>query len=134
MGVTDTLSRHIERNMEQINSQQLVFFTRGGNLSNLNLAMLYVQDNEHTNRMKIVNVVSDESKASSKLADDIKFLNRIYPEIDLEFIVHQGEFGPDLIQELSQKWAIPPNFMFMGSPKGEFKYSSAELGGVRLIM
>jgi len=133
-GVTDTLTRHIETNMDQINSQQFVFFTRGGNLSNLNLAMLYVQDNEHTNRMKIVNVISDGTKASSKLADDIKFLNRIYPEIDLEFIVHQGEFGPNLIQELSQKWAIPPNFMFMGSPKGEFRYSSAELGGVRLIM
>jgi len=73
-------------------------------------------------------------EASGKLADDIKFLNRIYPEIDLEFIVHRGEFGPDLIQELSQKWAIPPSFMFMRSPKGDFRYSSAELGGVRLIM
>lgn len=133
-GITDTLTRNIEATMDQINSQQFVFFTRGGNLSNLNLAMLYVQDNEHTNRMKIVNVIPKGTEASGKLADDIKFLNRIYPEIDLEFIVHQGEFGPDLIQELSQKWAIPPNFMFMGSPSGEFRYSSAELGGVRLIM
>jgi len=133
-GVTDTLTRNIEMNMDQINSQQFVFFTRGGNISNLNLAMLYVQDNEQTNRMKIVNVIPEGAEASGKLADDIKFLNRIYPEIDLEFIVHRGEFGPDLIQELSQKWAIPPSFMFMRSPKGDFRYSSAELGGVRLIM
>ncbi|CQR73531.1 Amino acid permease [Sporomusa ovata] len=48
--------------------------------------------------------------------------------------MQRGEFGPDLIQELSRKWKIPANFMFIGSPNGEFTYSLAELGGVRLII
>lgn len=133
-GVAEALTSDIEANMDQINSQQYVFFTRGGNLSNLNLALQYVKDNEHTNRMKIVNVIPEGAEVLPGIAEDVKFLNRVYPDIDLEFIVLRGDFGPDLIQELSQKWAIPANFMFMGSPRGEFKYSSAELGGVRLII
>jgi len=133
-GIAAALTRDIQTNMDQINSQQFIFFTRGGDLSNLNLALLYVKNNEHTNRIKIVNVLPEGAKASPGLAEDIVFLNRVYPEIDLEFIVYPGEFGPDLIQELTRKWTIPANFMFMGSPRGEFRYSSAELGGVRLII
>ncbi|MBP2667712.1 MAG: family permease, partial [Firmicutes bacterium] len=71
---------------------------------------------------------------SPDLAADIRFLDRAYPEIDIEFVVHQGTFGPDTIQELSAKWSIPPNFMFIGSPQNDFKYSLADLGGVRLII
>ena len=57
-----------------------------------------------------------------------------YPEIDIEFVVQIGEFGPDLIHKLSREWKIPPNFMFIASPGDEFLYGLAELGGVRLII
>jgi len=132
--LTETLTCSIQNQIASINSQQIVFFTRAGDLANLNLAMLYVRQNEHTNRMKIVTVVEDPSKVSPDLAADIRFLDRAYPEIDIEFVVHQGTFGPDTIQELSAKWSIPPNFMFIGSPQNDFKYSLADLGGVRLII
>lgn len=130
----EVLSRLLQRKIDDINSQQVVFFTRGGDLANLNLALIYVRNNEHTNRMKIVTVVRAGGEAPPRLAEDIRFLDRAYPEIDIEFIVQRGEFGPDLIQELSQKWKIPANFMFIGSPNGGFTYSLAELGGVRLII
>ncbi len=45
-----------------------------------------------------------------------------------------GNFGPELIQELSDKWNIPKNLMFIGSPGGRLPYDLAELGGVRLII
>ena len=133
-GVAKALTQGIQDNIDEINSQQIVFFTRGGDLANLNLAMLYVRDNEHTDRIKIVNVLREGVDVLPGLAEDIHFLGRIYPEVKIEFVVYRGEFSPELIQELSQKWSIPPNFMFIGSPRGEFKYSSAELGGVRLII
>ena len=68
------------------------------------------------------------------LRRDIEVLDRAYPEIDIEFIETEGVFGPEIIDELSVKWNIPKNFMFIGSPSDRFPYKVAELGGVRLIM
>jgi hypothetical protein len=53
------ISQSIRKKIDQITAQQIVFFTRGDNLANLNRAMLYVQQNEHTNRIKVVMVVRD---------------------------------------------------------------------------
>jgi hypothetical protein len=52
----------------------------------------------------------------------------------VDFIVMKGRFGPELIQELSDKWGIPKNFMFIGSPGDSFPYGIQELGGVRLVI
>jgi len=128
------LNQAIRDKIEQINSQQVVFFTRGDNLANLNAAMLYVQRNEHTNRVKVVTVVKDPGDVPEDLRTNLKFLDETYPEIDIEFVVLEGVFGPELIRTLAEKWEIPPNFMFIGSPGGHLMYGLAELGGVRLII
>ncbi len=133
--VTTRLSKAIRDRIREINSQQMVFFTRGDNIANLNRAVLYVRRNEHTNRIKIVTVVKSESDVPDKLKKDLEFLDRTYPEVDIEFVVIEGErFGPPLIRDLSKKWKIPTNFMFIGSPGDHFIYGLAELGGVRLII
>ncbi len=124
----------IRAKIDQINAQQVVFFTRGDHLANLNNAVLYVQRNEHTNRMKVVTVVDDEKNVPRKLKKDLQFLNEAYPQIDIEFVAVEGTFGPTLIAELSRKWQIPANLMFMGSHGGALPYDLAELGGVRLII
>ena len=128
------LTLSIGKKIEEINSHRVVFFTRGDNIANLNEAMLYVRHNEHTNLIKIVTVTNNERTVSEKLKQDLQFLDKAYPEIDIEFMIVKGLFGPKLIQRLSQKWGIPTNFMFMGSPVDHFPYSLAELGGVRLII
>ena len=69
-----------------------------------------------------------------KLEEDLKFLNEAHPTIRIEFVVLTGKFGPDLIRELSLKWNIPVNWMFIGSPGTHFIYGLGELGGVRLII
>jgi len=124
----------IKAKINQISSQQIVFFTRGDNLANLNQAMLYVQENEDTNRIKVVTVVSDEKYIAPNLQKDLSFLNEAYPNIEIEFVPLIGEFGPELIQKLSNEWRIPPNLMFIGSPGTHFMYGLADLGGVRLII
>jgi hypothetical protein len=132
-GMTN-ISQSIRSKIDQINSQQIVFFTRGDNLANLNRAMLYVQQNEHTNRIKVVTVVQDRAQVSANLEKDLAFLNEAYPNIEIEFVVQEGTFGPQLIKELSEKWHIPANLMFIGSPGTHFLYGIADLGGVRLII
>ena len=52
----------------------------------------------------------------------------------LEATAIRGTFGPELIDELSTRWEIPKNFMFIGSPSDRFPYRLEELGGVRLII
>lgn len=119
--------------IEEINSQQVVFFTRGDNIANLNKVMLYVQKNEHTNRIKIVSVNEGKSQPT-RLAADLEFLDQAYPEIDIEFVSLEGTFGPELIANLSRSWKIPANFMFIGCPGQGMPHSLAELGGVRVIV
>jgi hypothetical protein len=46
----------------------------------------------------------------------------------------EGIFNPDTIEQLSKKWKIPKNFMFISSPGEKFSYKVEELGGVRLIL
>ena len=71
---------------------------------------------------------------SPKLAKDLEILDEIYPEIEIGFVPLTGSFRPDLIQQLSEQWHIPPNLMFIGSPGGHFLYGLADIRGVRLII
>jgi amino acid transporter len=116
-----------------VTSQEFVFFTKGDDVAILNKVMQYVQNNETTKRLKIVNVKNDDS-SNELLIKDLEVLDRAYPEIHIEFIEIDGVFGPDLIDVLSKKWNIPKNFMFIGSPGDRFSYRVSDLGGVRLIM
>ena len=134
VGPLTATSKWVRDKIDLINSQQVVFFTRGDNVANLNSAMLYVSGNEDTNRIKVVTVVDDESDVPERMKQDLQFLDEAYPEIDIEFVVMEGDFGPQLIQELSEKWNVPTNLMFIGSPGGKLVYDLAELGGVRLII
>ena len=120
--------------LHKINQQEFVFFTKGDNIATLNKVMLYIERNEHTKKMKIVTVLQKGQSAPPNLAQEIDFLDREYPEIDIELVVLEGDFTPKLIKELSAKWNIPINFMFIGSPTDKFPYKIEELGGVRLII
>jgi hypothetical protein len=135
--ITDRTTRAataIRDKIEQINSQRFVFFTRGDSIANLNEAMLYVRRNEHTNYIKVAIVYSDKKEIPARLEHDLEFLGEAYPDIDIEYVEVEGEFGPQLIENLSKQWKIPTNFMFIGSPGDHFPYRLEELGGVRLII
>lgn len=128
---TDQGIKHV---MDRINQQEFVFFTKGENIASLNEVMLYIRKNEQTKKIKIVNVLRKDEEQPKNLAYEIDVLDREYPEIDIEFITLEGIFSPKLIKELSKKWNIPINFMFIGSPSDKFPYKIEELGGVRLII
>ncbi|MCA8942492.1 MAG: APC family permease [Planctomycetes bacterium] len=137
LGVTKpmgSLAKWIREKIDLINAQQVVFFTHGDDIDDLNEVMLYLRKNEHTNRLKLVTVVANEEDVPSKVKNEIRVLDRAYPEIDIEFVVLEGEFGPELIRRLSAEWGIPMNLMFIGSPAGKLEYGLGDLGGVRLII
>jgi hypothetical protein len=84
--------------------------------------------------VKVVLVVKTDDEIPPNLKPDLAFLNQAYPEVEIEFVVIHGVFSPELIRELSHKWGIPVNLMFIGSPGTHFMYGLAELGGVRVII
>ncbi len=128
------LDKNIQKTIDNINAQEFVFFSKGDNIATLNKVMLYISKNEHTRKIKIVIITNENNKVPDNLKQEIDFLDKEYPEIDVEFLVEQGEFSPELIRNLSAKWNIPINFMFIGSPSDKFPYRIEELGGVRLII
>ncbi len=130
----DEIGNRLAHWINGINSQQFVFFTRGDSAATLNQAILYVLDNEHTNRIKVVTVFPSKNEVPERLKSDLEFLDETYPEVDIEFVYEKGEFGPEIVEKLSERWSIPKNFMFIGSPGDHFPYRLEELGGVRLII
>lgn len=130
------LSRgHVTHLMNRLSNQQFVYFSKADSIAALNKVMMYVQENEATNRLKIVTVLKNEGEAvSGKFLQDLEVLDRAYPELHIEFVQLIGIFSPELIQKLSLEWKIPINFMFIASPGDKFPYKVSELGGVRLII
>lgn len=120
--------------LRRLSSQQFVYFSKGDSIAKLNKVMMYVHENETTNRLKIVTVLKDDQEMSKDFLKDLEVLDRAYPEIDIEFVELRGEFSPSLVMKLSNEWKIPINFMFIASPGDKFPYKVAELGGVRVII
>jgi amino acid transporter len=124
----------LSRKIHRLSQQEFVYFSKADDISALNKAILYVQENEITKRLKIVTVVNENRIVPEAFMNDFNALDRAYPEIKLEYLQIEGIFGPELITKLSEKWKIPSNFMFISSPGNRFSYRISDLNGVRLIM
>lgn len=120
--------------IDDINSQEFVYFTKDDDVETLNKVMLYIQRNEHTKKLKVVTAIKNGTEITPQFRNDIDVVDREYPEIKIDFIELNKEFSPELIHALSKEWRIPINFMFIGSPGNHFPYKIEELGGVRLII
>ncbi|TXD83291.1 hypothetical protein ESY86_17115 [Subsaximicrobium wynnwilliamsii] len=81
-----------------------------------------------------ITVLKEGEHLREDLVKEIEFLDKEYPKIKIDFVKLDGEFSPEFIEELSKKWNIPVNFMFIGAPGVDCPYRIEELGGVRLII
>ena len=125
---------HLSKELRNLNKQAFVFFTKGDDISILNKVIIYVKENEITQRLKIVTVLQKEQQLNETFMRDFEALDRAYPDIKIEYIQIPGVFGPEIINKLSEEWNIPQNFMFIGSPSDRFPHRLSDLGGVRLII
>lgn len=130
----DGFNRKVRKLIAKINSQQFVFFTNNDDIAVLNRVLHYIERNENTKRLKIVTVLEDSKHIAPNLKRDVSVLNRAYPNIHIEFVEEHGTFGAEKIKELSKKWDIPINYMFIGSPGIGSPFTLEELGEVRLII
>ena len=84
--------------------------------------------------MKVVFVYSDENVIPPKLAEHLSFIDHTYPRIRIDFVAVKGEFGPEIIEQLSRRFNVPKNLMFIATPGDRFPHRIEDLGGVRLIL
>jgi hypothetical protein len=69
-----------------------------------------------------------------KGAENLRVIDRLYPELRIDFVAVKGDFGPPLIESLAAHLGVPENYMFIGTPGDRFPHRSSALGGVRLIL
>ncbi len=128
------IDKNILSVIDEINSQEFVYFTKDDDVETLNKVMLYIQRNEHTKKLKVVTATQNGNPITDQFRNDINVIDREYSKIKIDFIELDDHFGPQLINRLSKEWKIPINFMFIGSPGDHFPFKVADLGGVRLII
>lgn len=130
----DNIHGKIVDKINDINSRAVIYFTKGDDESILNQAALYVLENEETNNMKVIHVFSDEKDIPSDLASHLKMIDKLYPQLRIDFFAVKGTFDISLIEHLSKLLNIPKNMMFIGTPGNRFPHRIEELGGVRVIL
>lgn len=120
--------------IDNVNSQSVIYFSRGDDLPILNHAALYVLNNEQTNNLIVVHAYESEDKIPQNIANELRTIDQLYPELRVDFLAVKGHFGPQLVEKISQRLGIPKNCMFIGTPGHAFKHALSELGGVRIIL
>jgi len=132
--LSDSVYAAIRRKIDQINSRVIVYFAKGDDPAEINRAALYVMENEQTSHMKIVHVYQEGEEPPPKLAEHLKEIDHLYPNLRMDFVAVKGEFTPALIELLAKRLDVPKNYMFIGTPGDHFPHRIEELGGVRLVL
>ena len=132
--VNEHVRERVVAEIQEINARAVVYFSRGDDIEILNRAALYVLRNEQTANLKVVRVYEDESEIPGDLAQTLKTIDRLYPQLRIDFLAVRGKFGPALIERLSKRLRVPKNAMFIGTPGDRFPHRISELGGVRVIL
>jgi len=128
------MRQKIKWRMDKMYAEGIIFFTKGDDVASLNRALLYVKNNEVTRRVTVIHVLNGMDQPPPRLVTDLKLLDEIYPDVSVELVIRQGQFGPKLIQDLAEEFGIPPNYMFVGTPGDHFPHQMSSLGGVRVII
>jgi amino acid transporter len=124
----------ILRQMELIHERPMVYFTKGDSMVTLNQAALYVRDNEQTWRLKVVHVYDQVREIPPELAEHLRVIDHLYPDLRIDFVAVRGKFGPTLVEALARRFGVPKNCMFIGTPGDKFPHRIEDLGGVRVVL
>lgn len=130
----ERIRESVVEQIQEINARAVVYFSRGDDIEILNRAALYVLRNELTAHLKVVHVYEHESEIPSDLAQQLKTIDQLYPQLRIDFLAVRGKFGPALIEQLSKRLHVAKNAMFIGTPGDRFPHRISELGGVRVIL
>jgi len=118
---------------------RFVVFVR--HISRLYHALEYINSNETGWHVTLIHCKCDKvcgtdtSKHLQELHDVIPQLKKagVFPHLNLELLVLDKPFSPEVVEEMAQRLHLHKNRMFIGSVHHHHPYEYAELGGVRII-
>jgi len=79
-------------------------------------------------------VVPPDGVLAPTLAEHLRLIDQLYPQLRVDFVAVKGSFGPELVEALSRRFRIPKNHMFIGTPGDRFPHRIEDLGGVRVVL
>eukprot|EP00929_Paragymnodinium_shiwhaense_P074558 TRINITY_DN38166_c0_g1_i1.p1 TRINITY_DN38166_c0_g1~~TRINITY_DN38166_c0_g1_i1.p1 ORF type:complete len:759 (-),score=86.16 TRINITY_DN38166_c0_g1_i1:155-2431(-) len=120
--------------LERLWNQGVVYFTKRADISQLNRAMQYIEQNEEARCVRLVHVYPPEEEEPYHLLECAHLLDLVYPAVRVDCILIPGEFGPVLVRHVARSLGVSLNSMFMNCPKAAFRYDQGEMGGVRVIL
>jgi len=131
---TNDPNKFIQKQIAALWNQSVVYFVKHTNISQLNRALQYIEENEEARCVRVVHIHEEDDPTPHYLIECVRLLDCVYPKIRLDCILMPGEFCPALIEHLSKSLAVPVNCMFINCPKEGCKYGLDELRGVRVIL
>ena len=124
----------LSRTLRSVQDVPFVFFCKHDDLHMLNKAMLYIQNNEQTNKIIVVHCANISSTSdTSSLTEHVKLMDLLYPRVKISLLIVNSQFSPVTVEWLSQALDVPINAMFISCPDENFAMKVSELRGMRII-
>ena len=121
-------------NITAITEQQVILFTRGGNLARLNTAFMYILKNESSRSVIVLHLYNHpEHNKEQDIQDSLDTLKEIYPTLKSNLVVRKEKFSSEIVDAVSKEFGVPINNIFIGAPEEKHSFSIQDLGGVRVI-
>lgn len=117
----------------QRRGEPIVFFTKTDEISHLNRALRYVEENEHTSRVIVVHCFDEIVEIPSELEANAQLIDEAYPRITVDLVFVESRFDPVIVEALSQKLDVAKSRMFVGVIHDEQEHELADFGGLRII-
>jgi len=126
----------IKSMINSLRNHPVIYFTKSDSLTHLHRAIRYIRQNEnsHKGNIRLVHIYRRIEDIPKRLEDNHRFLDELYPKIQIDLIFIQGTFDPDTIHAISQHLNVPKPAMFMSCPGEKFPYNIEEFDGARIIM
>jgi amino acid transporter len=117
-----------------ITNIRMVLFVRGGSLNRLAKAFDYIAQNESSQKITVVHLYTIfDQEAEDLIKKSLKIIEELHPDLKIDFLSREGQFGPKAVEAISQELQVPNNNIFIGAPEKKHRFSVEDLGGVRVI-
>lgn len=126
----------IKSMIKSLRNYPMIYFTKSDSLTHLHRAIRYIRQNEtsHKGNIQLIHIYRRAEDIPKRLEYNHRFLDELYPKIQIDLIFIQGTFDPDTIHAISQRLNVPKPAMFVSCPGEQFPYKIEEFGGARIIM
>jgi len=74
-----------------------------------------------------------EQNEEDPLRESLETIREIFPMLKVDLVVRNGNFGPEIIEDVSNEFDVAKNNIFIGAPEEKHAFSIQDLGGVRVI-